>query len=185
MPLRSRARSHRPRVSQVVLASVPAGRALDIRPHAHASGRIARRQGGGATHSSAAICANRSTARAGARAFRGINGRHPAPFIPRCPGTRASSRRSRSRTATDECGAEITSTPEPTPRDQQPRTAPSEIGAGVFEAGIGMPCKAWRARSQNVQLSEINQRTGGPQQFTRIVADCRRRGLLPPSGLPP
>lgn len=70
-------------------------------------------------HPSIVSCANRSAARAGTRAFRGIDGTFPPalraagplPFIPRCPCTRASPRRSRSRTATDECGADISSTP--------------------------------------------------------------------------
>ena len=64
--------------------------------------------------------------------LRGVR-RGPLPFIPRCPCTCAAPRRSRSRTATDECGAEHSSTPHPTPRDQQPQTAPSEIRAGGFE----------------------------------------------------
>ena len=56
---------------------MPAVRSLDRRTHAHARVRIPRRAGGGAPHPPFAPRANRSAARAGARAFRGVNGPLP------------------------------------------------------------------------------------------------------------
>lgn len=78
--------------------------------------------------------ADRSAARAAARGFR--RHKRPAPrwrgsppFIPRSPCCNARWRRSRCCTATDECGAGTSSTTWLSPRDQQPRTAPSELRA--------------------------------------------------------
>jgi hypothetical protein len=51
--------------------------ALVLRTRAHASVRFPRRAGGGAPHPPFAPRANRSAARAGARAFRGVNGPLP------------------------------------------------------------------------------------------------------------
>jgi hypothetical protein len=57
------------------------------------------------------------------------------PLKPRSPCRCARWRRSWCRTATDECGADTSSTAWLSPRDQQPRTAPSELRAGGGKAG--------------------------------------------------
>ena len=79
-------------------------------------------------------CASRPTALPPLRPRQSVRG------TPRCPGHRVGPRRCRSRTATDECGAEPGSRACPTPRDQLPRVAPSEIGAGPFELERRDPC---------------------------------------------
>ena len=94
--------------------------------------RFLLRQFASAPLSSAAQRANRSAARLNARAFRGIKGCLPASRVPSIYSTMpllsGVMRRSRHRTATDECGAgEI---PVPPCAEEQSGTAPSEIGAG-------------------------------------------------------
>jgi hypothetical protein len=94
-----------------------------------------------ASPSPAASGANRSAARAVARAFRGIGRCPPAcggplPTIPRCPGASAALRRFRCRKATDECGAEHRSPPHLTPRVQQPSKTNSWLPRNLGQGGV-------------------------------------------------
>src|SRR5450755_2881927 len=86
-----------------------------------------------ASHPTAASFANRSAARPFARAFRGINGRLRAARDPSIYSTVPlrpcyARRRQFARRPTNAGQKHLK--PELTPREKQPKTAPSEIGAG-------------------------------------------------------
>lgn len=112
------------------------------RPPAGASVRITRRAGATAPLPLFAFSANRSAARAATRAFRGVNGALPTRAALRFPragpfhllhaalapalirGAGGLARRKA------DAGQEVSSAPASTPRDEQPRTAPSELEQG-------------------------------------------------------
>ena len=76
--------------------------------------------------------------------------RRAVPFIPRCPCAHAASRRSWCRTATDECGAEHSSTAQPTPRDQTPESG-----------SLGNWGRGWKTVLKTLSKLAQSRRTAG------------------------
>ena len=142
---------------------------------------------GAPTHSPAASCANRSVARAVARAFRGINGRLPAvvslwrapsfystvPLRPRFIAALSVShgdRRMRGRTQLNTAPNAEGSTALPVNE-----AAPSEIRAGAL----------WTWKGNDVAMRSDIEKDRAGRQFLRTVAMCFKRGALPWPGVPP
>ena len=146
-----------------------------------------------APQSSVAAGANHSAARAGATAFRGINGAYPrrpalalrptrAPSIySTCRCARAWSRSSWFRTATDECGAGISSTPSQRRGINSQVRLPRKLGQALLNNGRNI------VRIQLGEPGPLQGRTVCSAGRLRlpIVAAWYRRGLLPLPGVPP
>ena len=167
---------------------------LEVTPYLDASSVFSRSGRHHAAHyvpmaplSSLAPCANRSAARAGARAFRGINGRLPAvvslwrapsiystvPLRPRFIAALSVShgdRRMRGRT-------QLTTAPDAEGSTALPvsEAAPSEIRAGAL----------WKSKGNDVAMRSDIEKDRVGRQFLRTVAMCFKRGALRWPGVPP